>query len=196
MGSRLVDGIHAAHAAAVEGAIAPPVSSQSTGELICELSQLEYQLRAWSAQEPQCSAGGSGADGRSRVERKRVLLGELRARGLDFPQGGSQQPAGQEDHTPEGWGPGSAGPQLDAAALLAAHVGHLEQALLTRTVIGEAKGILMERHNMTADEAFDMLRQVSSVTNRKLSHVATELVRTRSLAGIVSAGGNGPAAGR
>jgi transcriptional regulator with GAF, ATPase, and Fis domain len=52
------------------------------------------------------------------------------------------------------------------------------KAMVTRTVIGQAEGILMERLKIDADQAFDYLRRVSSQTNRKLIAVATELVQT------------------
>jgi GAF domain-containing protein len=72
---------------------------------------------------------------------------------------------------------------------LAAHVGvalaasqnveHLEMAISSRTVIGRAEGILMERFGITADQAFAVLRRVSQRRNLKLNLVAEELVRTR-----------------
>ncbi len=49
----------------------------------------------------------------------------------------------------------------------------------TRTSIGQAQGILMERLELNADQAFDFLRRLSSVSNRKLADVAEEIVRTR-----------------
>jgi GAF domain-containing protein len=52
----------------------------------------------------------------------------------------------------------------------------LTEALATRDVIGEAKGILIEREKVTEDEAFEMLRQVSQHTNTKLRDVARQLV--------------------
>jgi AmiR/NasT family two-component response regulator len=54
-------------------------------------------------------------------------------------------------------------------------------AMHSRTVIGQAQGILMERFGLDADRAFDYLRRTSMTTNRKLSVVAEELVRTRRL---------------
>lgn len=48
----------------------------------------------------------------------------------------------------------------------------------TRDVIGQAKGILMERRRLTADQAFDVLRRTSQRMNRKLVEVADELVST------------------
>jgi GAF domain-containing protein len=53
---------------------------------------------------------------------------------------------------------------------------HLSTALLTRKVIGQAIGILMERHAMDEDGAFAYLARVSSHTNVKLRRVAAEIV--------------------
>ena len=50
-----------------------------------------------------------------------------------------------------------------------------------RDLIGQAKGILMERHKITADQAFDLLRVASQESNRKLVDVADGLVATGSL---------------
>jgi GAF domain-containing protein len=68
----------------------------------------------------------------------------------------------------------------NAAALETAGVQHaqLEEALATRDVIGQAKGILMVRQSCTADEAFDVLRRASQRANRKLRDIAQELVNT------------------
>jgi transcriptional regulator with GAF, ATPase, and Fis domain len=55
---------------------------------------------------------------------------------------------------------------------------HAGIALVNRDVIGQAKGILMERFKITADEAFDVLAKVSQDTNRKVYAVAENLTRT------------------
>ena len=52
----------------------------------------------------------------------------------------------------------------------------LRRALETRTVIGQAQGVLMARQGSSPDEAFDILRRASQRTNRKLRDVATEIV--------------------
>jgi GAF domain-containing protein len=57
----------------------------------------------------------------------------------------------------------------------------LERALHSRDVIGQAKGILMERHGLTADEAFERLRLISQERNRNLHELAEDLVRTGEL---------------
>jgi len=58
---------------------------------------------------------------------------------------------------------------------------NLHKALLTRDVIGQAKGILMERHRLTPEGAFDILRHASSVLNEKLHAVALDLAETGEL---------------
>ncbi len=58
---------------------------------------------------------------------------------------------------------------------------NLQRALESRAAIDQAKGILMERHKITAEQAFQMLAQVSMQTNRKLREIAEELVTTGDL---------------
>ena len=71
-------------------------------------------------------------------------------------------------------------PEAEAKAVAALNdqIEQLELALETRDVIGQAKGILMERFRMTADEAFDRLRMASQHTNRKLNALARDLAET------------------
>jgi ANTAR domain/GAF domain len=54
----------------------------------------------------------------------------------------------------------------------------LQEALASRDLIGQAKGILMARGSCSADQAFDTLRRASQRTNRKLRDVAADLVAT------------------
>ena len=54
--------------------------------------------------------------------------------------------------------------------------GQLHSALESREVIGQAKGILMERERCSADEAFGLLRGISQRTNRKLRDIAQDVV--------------------
>jgi AmiR/NasT family two-component response regulator len=58
---------------------------------------------------------------------------------------------------------------------------NLRIALETRGVIDQAKGILMARHKLTADQAFQVLVRMSMKTNRKLHAVADALVHTGEL---------------
>jgi len=57
----------------------------------------------------------------------------------------------------------------------------LHRGLSTRDVIGQAKGILMERQRLSAGEAFDVLRRVSQRLNRKIADVASHLAETGEL---------------
>ena len=52
----------------------------------------------------------------------------------------------------------------------------LQEALGSRAVIDQAKGILMERERVGADEAFEMLRQASQNLNIKVREIAQKLV--------------------
>jgi GAF domain-containing protein len=56
--------------------------------------------------------------------------------------------------------------------------GNLQAALESRAVIDQAKGILMERYKLTADQAFQALARVSMLTNTKVRDIADKLVRT------------------
>jgi GAF domain-containing protein len=58
---------------------------------------------------------------------------------------------------------------------------NLQTALVSRAVIEQAKGILMERYKLTADQAFQALARVSMHTNRKVRDVADHLVTTGEL---------------
>lgn len=78
------------------------------------------------------------------------------------------------------------------AMLLAAHAAvamkgsqvetGLRTALATRDVIGQAKGILMERYKINQTVAFDLLVAASQHAHRKLHEVAEELATTGELA--------------
>ena len=71
---------------------------------------------------------------------------------------------------------------VDDVAVAQARAGHLAlsmspasgrstssgMAIISRLVIRRAEGILMERLDVTADQAFDYLRRISSTTTRKL----------------------------
>ncbi len=53
---------------------------------------------------------------------------------------------------------------------------HLNEALHSRKVIGQALGILMERYSMNEDRAFAFLVRASSTSNIKLREIAQEIV--------------------
>jgi transcriptional regulator with GAF, ATPase, and Fis domain len=51
-----------------------------------------------------------------------------------------------------------------------------QEALASRDIIGQAKGMIMERYSMDANQAFEMLRQLSHDTNVPLAEVASKIV--------------------
>ena len=58
---------------------------------------------------------------------------------------------------------------------------NLQIALESRAVIEQAKGILIERHKLTPDQAFEALATVSMSRNVKVREIAEHLVRTGEL---------------
>ena len=80
---------------------------------------------------------------------------------------------------------------LDVARLFAGHGAialanarsedTLLEALDTRTMIGQAQGILMERFDLDAEQAFAVLRRYSQESNRRVGEIVAEIVATRQL---------------
>lgn len=78
--------------------------------------------------------------------------------------------------------------ELDVALVFAVHaaqalasarlVSGLEVALSSRHAIGVAQGILIERFGLDLDQAFSVLRRISSQTNTKISTIARHIVDT------------------
>jgi GAF domain-containing protein len=62
------------------------------------------------------------------------------------------------------------------AMIGAAAETHFEAALATRDIIGQAKGLLMQRQNFTGLQAFNLLARTSQETNIKLVDVARWLI--------------------
>ena len=72
------------------------------------------------------------------------------------------------------------------AALALAEAQRTEQlttAIASRDVIGQAKGIIMERYKISADAAFGTLARISQARNMKLHEVARHIAETRDLPG-------------
>lgn len=55
---------------------------------------------------------------------------------------------------------------------------NLERALDSHRLVGQAMGILIERHRIVAEEAFDLLRRASQDHNVKLREVAERVIET------------------
>lgn len=74
-----------------------------------------------------------------------------------------------------------------AVALAAARTAeNLWQAVDARKLVGQAQGILMERYQLTADQAFAVLMRYSQDNNLKLAAVAEGLIQKRELPGASS----------
>jgi hypothetical protein len=76
----------------------------------------------------------------------------------------------------------SHGSLLVTATLARGRATNLMRALETNREIGVAMGILMQRHQLSRNQAFDLLRRASQDSNRKLSAVASEVADTGILA--------------
>jgi GAF domain-containing protein len=70
---------------------------------------------------------------------------------------------------------------MDALADALDQAENLKKAMEYRAVIEQAKGILIERYKLTADQAFRLLAEASMHTNRKLRDLALDLVLTGEL---------------
>ena len=67
-----------------------------------------------------------------------------------------------------------------AVAILASRQGdQLQSALSSRDLIGQAKGVIMERYSVDAVRAFELLRELSQTENVKLVDIAQRVIETR-----------------
>lgn len=72
--------------------------------------------------------------------------------------------------------------QLEANGIVdRAKIANLEAALVTARRIGAAMGIIMAVQKVTEDQAFEVLRQASQHTNRKLRAIADDVILTGSV---------------
>ena len=66
--------------------------------------------------------------------------------------------------------------QAGLAISYAHQIGTLDEAVRSRTIIGQAVGIVMERYGLNDERAFAFLKRMSSHRNVKLRLVAQELI--------------------
>lgn len=99
-------------------------------------------------------------------------LQELRVRREVFPQPGADARSREATRS-----------SIEVAnaklAEIQAELDGLRVAMRNRALIEQAKGMLMVRLRIDEDKAFDYLRTLSNASNRKLSEVAADVVRTR-----------------
>jgi GAF domain-containing protein len=69
----------------------------------------------------------------------------------------------------------------EAAARTSEDLTHLRTAMMSRALIEQAKGIVMERYKVTEADAYAILTRASQRTNTTLQDTAAELVRTGAL---------------
>ncbi|MDP9427358.1 MAG: GAF and ANTAR domain-containing protein [Actinomycetota bacterium] len=65
---------------------------------------------------------------------------------------------------------------VHAHARLGEEAANLRLAMQSRAVIEQAKGVLMAQRGLDADRAFEILREASMRSNRKLRDIATGIV--------------------
>ena len=64
-----------------------------------------------------------------------------------------------------------------AIALIADDVRlQFQSALASRDIIGQAKGMIMERFNVDAVRAFELLTKLSQTSNTRVADIAQEIV--------------------
>jgi hypothetical protein len=163
-----------------------------TGDLVLRLDEIQYRLR-----EGPCSAALQGDDAVSvsslRDEQRwpeyvpqaqAVGVRSQMALKLDLDQGTvggiNFYSTISDDVSPDAQA--LAGMFATHAAIELRHAHErdtLKEGLLTRKVIGQAIGILMERYEMNEDRAFAFLVRASSHANIKLRAIAQELVDER-----------------
>ena len=71
----------------------------------------------------------------------------------------------------------------EASARATDDAENMRRAMVSRAVIEQAKGILMERYKITPDQAFTLLTHASQRSNVKLRDIAEELSTTGALRG-------------
>jgi AmiR/NasT family two-component response regulator len=77
--------------------------------------------------------------------------------------------------------PGEFQSSIDISLRRFAEYHDLEGAFGRRAITERAKGILMERHSVGEEEAFNMLREQARRTNRKIVDVAEAVIRSHRL---------------
>lgn len=82
-------------------------------------------------------------------------------------------------HTFEAVSAVEAGLHAQRQESLALENKQLMRAIETRDVIGQAKGVLMERFNIDASGAFGLLTRLSQQTNTRIEQIARTLVETK-----------------
>lgn len=131
-------------------------------QVVDDLSQEDR----WSRWAPAASELGIRS-----VLSVRLATGEMTVGGLNL-YSGSTDAFGEDDvHVAQVYA------RHAASALAVTHeITTLQTALHSRHVIGVAQGILMQRHHLSLDQAFQVLRRTSQNQNVKLRELAEQVV--------------------
>jgi GAF domain-containing protein len=174
-----------------------PRTAASTGELAAELDQQQYDLGCGPCLDAALSGRTASLPGAGSAERYRDLLPLVRRAGLRSIASValSAQPhlvAGLNVYTLAGPDPHQdvvraardfadcAAATVAGAALLASATQlaeQLQEAMATRAVIEQAKGLLVARLGCTPEWAFDLLSEQSQQTNHRLREITAQFVR-------------------
>lgn len=76
---------------------------------------------------------------------------------------------------------------LSVAVVAERQIDQLGLGLANRTIIGQAQGIVMERLDVSSEQAFDYLRRASMASNRRVVDVARDVASTRMLPNLKDA---------
>jgi AmiR/NasT family two-component response regulator len=71
------------------------------------------------------------------------------------------------------------GGAADELALLRERTAQLQHALTSRVVVDTAVGVLLERHNLARQDAFELLRRASRTHRRRIHDLAREVIDSR-----------------
>jgi len=76
---------------------------------------------------------------------------------------------------------------IELTGILARRAAQLQEALDSRVVIEQAKGVLAERYGTNVDEAFRVLRQGARSSRTRLRELAARVVASQETPGEISA---------
>jgi hypothetical protein len=162
--------------------------ARTVRELVLALASIEDQMRHLETAPQEERGPDWAASSAAMAELERTIIAALHSHGLPFtpypyaaeadrpldPSTPQTAPVRADGVLPE---PNRPSPEEEIVAAQQT-ISHLQCGLQTRTVIGQAQGLLMERHHLNADDAFTRLRICSQFLNRKLRYVATDLAQT------------------
>jgi hypothetical protein len=154
------------------GELMTPAEAEAIIRLRLRIAE-QFLSRGWSAPDAELAS----------LQNDRALLEERDDEAaLLLPLG--EALSGQPQHTPDGQAPRDDKPDSPTPAEV--ELNQLREAMASRAVIEQAKGIAMERYGLPATTAWSWLVRTSQQRNEKLRQLAQQLVD--SVAGAPSDG--------